>query len=69
MKLERHGIAGAKKLATICTDIQSVLVTDGNKQVELHLTANSYPAGLTPEQARFIAKMLNESAGRVEKQQ
>ena len=47
-------------------ETQSVLVTDDHSRVVLSLSACTYPAGLTPDQARFIAQELIDSAKRVE---
>jgi hypothetical protein len=62
---ERHGIADAEKTAMYSEDLQSVVVTDGDGRIELSLGASSYPAGLTPDQAIFIAKQLVAAAKRV----
>ena len=62
---EKHGIADAARIAACRGDLQSVLVTDGIEEIELSLGANSYPAGLTPDQAIFIAKQLIAAARRV----
>lgn len=64
---EVHGVSGAKKVAAGVGDLQSVTVTDRPDHVRLDLGACSYPADLTLEQARFIAKQLNASAARVAK--
>lgn len=65
----RHGVGCVRKIATLSDDVQSVLVTDGYAEGEVivHLTANSFPAGLSPDQARVIARYLIEAADRVEK--
>jgi hypothetical protein len=62
----KHGINDARKIALVSGDTQSVLVTDGDGEVLLSLGACSYPAGLTPEQARFIALQLQAAAKRIE---
>ena len=49
-------------------DIQGVTVTDGvDGWVILDKTSSGSPAGLTPEQARLLARMLTASAARAEK--
>lgn len=67
---EAHGIANARRVAAVSveqSDIQGVTVTDGrNGEVQLGLSSSSFPAGLTPSQARMIAKMLTDSAERSE---
>jgi len=64
---QRHGIANAARLSEIeSSETQSVLVTDYHCRVVLSLSACTYPAGLTPDQARFIAQELIDSAKRVE---
>lgn len=45
---------------------QSAQVTDGDDRVYLSLSAASWSAGMTPEQARKLAAMLKASADRVE---
>lgn len=68
---ESHGIADARRVETAAMegkDIQGVTVTDGvDGWVILDKTAAGSPAGLTPEQARLLARMLNASAARAEK--
>lgn len=50
---QKHGIAGARKINMVQSDaIQDVTIIDGCGEVKLSLTSSSYPAGLTPEQAR-----------------
>jgi len=70
MILETHGIADARRVETASMKgeyVQGVSVIDGaDGSVILDKTSNS-PAGLTPEQARLLAKMLNASAARAEK--
>lgn len=67
---ETHGIADARRVETASMkgeDVQGVSVIDGaDGSIILDKTSNS-PAGLTPEQARLLAKMLNASAARAEK--
>lgn len=64
---EIHGIAGAGKVSSSSNDdTQHVTVRDGNTDsVVLSLSANAYPASLTPEQAEFIAGQLMDSARRI----
>jgi hypothetical protein len=64
---ERHGIPNARKIAVSSTDKQSVHVTDADGEVHLSLGSSSYPAGMTPEQAVFIADQLRAAAERVRK--
>lgn len=45
-----------------------VTVTDGDGIVVLNIADATYPAGLTPSRARYIAKLLNASAARIERQ-
>jgi len=67
---ERHGVANARRISAASvenSETQGVLVTDGREdEVQLHMSANSYPAGLTPDQARYIATELVASASRIE---
>ena len=65
---EIHGIAGVNRVNTSNTTstIQNVRVADGIGEVIIHHTSTD-AAGLTTEEARFIAKMLMEAADRVEK--
>jgi hypothetical protein len=67
---ESHGIADARRVETATMkgeDIQGVTIIDGmDGNIILDKTSTS-PAGLTPEQARLLAKMLNASATRAEK--
>jgi hypothetical protein len=66
---EKHGIANARKVSVAAiadSDIQAVTVTDGtNDEVLLALSSSSFPAAMTPEQAKVIAKMLVDSANRI----
>jgi hypothetical protein len=64
---QKHGIAGARKVTATNSDYyQSVTVTDEYEVVRLTLSANPYPADMTPHEARFISQYLSESANRVE---
>jgi hypothetical protein len=67
---ESHGIADARRVETATMkgeDIQGVTIIDGmDGSIILDKTSTS-PAGLTPEQARLLARMLNASATRAEK--
>ena len=65
---ERHGLADAIKISVGMSDRQSVVVTDGPGYVDLNIGGMTYPAGLTPHQARYVAACLNDSADRVERQ-
>lgn len=65
---ERHGVANARRCSAASvenSEIQTVEVTDGFGEVLLSLGSSSFPAGLTPDQARMIAMRLNEAAARV----
>jgi uncharacterized protein (UPF0212 family) len=61
-----NGIPDAVRISIASSDTQSVTVTDDKDFVKLSLGSSSFPAGLTPEQARQIAKDLISSANRVE---
>lgn len=67
---EAHGIANARRVDSATVEPkgeQEVSVIDGaDGSVILEKTSTS-PAGLTPEQARLLARMLNASAARSEK--
>lgn len=66
--LERHGITGALKMCGTGSDgTQAVTVDDGNGRVILALSGCSYPAAMTSEQARMVAKFLNAAAARVDR--
>jgi len=63
---EIHGVADARKVAMMKSEIvQDVTVTDGNGEILLNLGTSLYPAGLTPERAEFVAKLLVSAARRV----
>ncbi len=47
---------------------QAITIRDELGMVTLNLIGCSYPAGMTPAQARFVAKRLSEAADRVEAQ-
>lgn len=59
---QRHGIPDARKVNQYMPDIQSVHVTDFSGEVLLSLGTATHPAGLTPEQADFLAAQLNQAA-------
>lgn len=62
---ESHGIADAKRCGRISDpDDQAVRVTDGYGMVILSTTSTD-PAGMSPDQAEYIAKALLASAARV----
>lgn len=64
---ERHGIPDARKVNYIVPETQIVHVTDGDcHEVLLMIGTASHPAGLSPEQARYIASQLVASADRIE---
>lgn len=58
-----HGICGVKTHES--TGLQNVAVIDGNWFVRL-TKSGIFDAALNPTQARFLAKLLRESADRVE---
>ena len=63
---EIHGVANARKTAMMKSEIvQDVTVEDGDGEVLLGLGTSSYPAGLTPEHAEFVAKLLISAAKRI----
>lgn len=63
---ELHGIADAEKVQTVNEGNYKVAVTDGRGLVVLSIADATYPAGLSPDRARYIAKLLVESAKRIE---
>lgn len=64
---EKHGLADALEQHTTKSEFQSVVVTDGDDDlVHLSIGGQTYPAGLAPVQARYIAACLIASAERVE---
>jgi hypothetical protein len=66
---EIHGIDDAQKRTMIDSgETQQVTVRDGKDgKVCLNVGHQTYTAGLSPEQARWIAKELIASAKRVER--
>ena len=64
---QRHGIPDARKVLMYGTDTQFISVTDGEQdEVLLNMGTATHTAGMTPEQARYIARELVHSAARVE---
>lgn len=63
---EIHGIENAKRIAAVESETQRVTVTDRFDDVALALGTSSFPAGLTPLQARMLAAQLIAAAKRVE---
>ena len=60
---EMAGIIDAKRLSVAgYTGRQEVTVAHDNGIVRLSMASSSYPAGLTPEQARFLARRLYRMA-------
>lgn len=61
-------IVGCAAVRKVCSgpDYQDVTVTDNGSLVRLTLSGNSYPADLTPEEARHIADALLDAAARSE---
>ena len=64
-----NGIADATRRAAIDSPGYSVTIIDGESLIELNIGNGSFPAGLTPDQARCIAKELTHAAFRVENNQ
>lgn len=66
---QRHGIVGARKCTSgLPAGTQSVHVTDGEDgEIRLSIGSCDNPAGMNPEQARYVAKCLSEAARRAEK--
>jgi len=62
---EIHGVSDAKRCAALANQVQDVTVEDGDGEVRLILGTSSYPAGLTPKQAEFVAKQILRSCERV----
>jgi hypothetical protein len=63
-----HGIPDARRIGTKNEDLQEVLVEDENGRVVLKVGSLGYAAGLSPEQAIYISKLLAEAARRVTKE-
>lgn len=64
---ERHGVPDARKVNECYPTTQVVHVTDGDQdEVLLMIGTGTHPAGLTPAQARFLARQLDQSAARIE---
>lgn len=62
---EIHGVADARKVVMVKSEIvQDVTVEDGDGEILLSMSTSSYPAGLTPEHAEFVAKLLISAARR-----
>lgn len=69
---EVHGVADARKVTAVRDNgtLQHVRIIDGSQgEVIIALSECSFPAAVTPEGARFIAKQLVMAARRVEKAQ
>ena len=67
--LQITGINNATRVAAVNSDgEQNVVIRDEIGMVTINVKGSTYPAGLTPEQARFVAKCLSEAADRVEMQ-
>ena len=62
-----HGVAGAVQLNTSGGRYQQVRVEDGANFIVLVLSECAFPAGLTPEQARYLGRQLLDAATRFEK--
>lgn len=63
---ERHAIPDAVKLETPKDGAAIVNITDGEMFIHISLENATWGAGLTPQQARWIARQLIQSAARVE---
>jgi len=65
---EKHGVANARQVASgLSPGVSAVTVTDCGSEVQLYISSATYAAGMTPEQARFVARQLVMSAGRAER--
>lgn len=64
---EIHGVADAMRMQTGPEPTHKVTVTDGSRLTILNISDATYPAGLSPARARFIARALVASADRIEK--
>lgn len=62
---QRHGVDDAAKVSRDGRPYQHVTVIDGHDRVILSLGSADTPAGLTVEQARFIAAALIDAADRL----
>lgn len=65
---EMHGVLRARKLDTSPTATQSVSIAADGDFVRLRLSDGYHPAGLTPGQARHLARKLHRLARIVEGQ-
>ncbi len=64
--MQVHGVLDARPIVGGKTDSKvRVLVRDGDGEIVLELSS-SFPAGLSVESARWIAKLIYEAADRVE---
>lgn len=63
--IEVHGLRVAKMNMAGASESQTILVEDGPGFVRLSLGSSSYPGGLSPTEARELAKQLLASARRV----
>lgn len=62
---EIHGVADCEKVQMVNEGNYKVTVTDSNSLVHLNIN-DTRAAGLTPDRAKFIAALLNQSAIRIE---
>jgi hypothetical protein len=63
---EIHGVADATSVRMTETNGASeVTVTDGKGIVILDIASSTFPCGLSPDRARFVAACLIASADRV----
>lgn len=64
---EIHGVADCERVQNVNErGHYKVTVTDGDGLVILNIADATYPAGMTPERAKYIAALLNQSAIRIE---
>lgn len=64
---EIHGLRVKRLSAVGAVDQQKILVEDWNGMVTLSLSSSSFPAAMTIEEAREIARQLIACAERLEK--
>lgn len=60
------GVSDVEKVASSSGARQQLFVIEDGAKVILSLSANSFPAALTPEEARHVARCLRTAAMRVE---
>lgn len=63
---EVHGICDADKIASVTTTGRSLVeVIDGDGKVIIQIDHHAYPVGMSPDRAKFFAKLVLNSAERV----